>query len=91
MDITLRPGAVAAETEYGTALLDQSSGEYYTLNPTAALIMRTLLDGTLREQAVEQFAVTYGISAREAEIEAEGVLVGENAPADYFRRFFTVT
>ncbi|GAA2970677.1 lasso peptide biosynthesis PqqD family chaperone [Streptomyces enissocaesilis] len=66
MGITLRPGVVAAETEYGTALLDQSSGAYYTLNPTAALIMRTLLDGAPREQAVEQFAATYGISVREA-------------------------
>ncbi|GAA2970688.1 lasso peptide biosynthesis B2 protein [Streptomyces enissocaesilis] len=28
--------------------------------------------------------------AAHAWIEAEGVLVGENAPADYFRRFFTV-
>lgn len=66
LGITLRPGGVAAETEYGTALLDQSSGEHCTLNPTAALIMHTVLDGTPREQTVEQFAAAYGISVREA-------------------------
>lgn len=62
MSITLRPGVLATETEYGMALLDQDSGEYFTLNPTAALIVRTLLDGTTREQAVDKLTTTYDVS-----------------------------
>ncbi|MGV4982169.1 lasso peptide biosynthesis PqqD family chaperone [Streptomyces sp. NPDC001709] len=34
-----------AETDYGTVLLDERAGTYWELNPTAALVVRTLLDG----------------------------------------------
>ncbi|OSZ61240.1 HPr-rel-A system PqqD family protein [Streptomyces pharetrae CZA14] len=33
-----------AETQYGTVLLDQRTGEYWELNPTGALVVRTLMD-----------------------------------------------
>ncbi|MFJ4521606.1 lasso peptide biosynthesis PqqD family chaperone [Streptomyces sp. NPDC088810] len=35
----------AAETDYGTVLLDEQAGAYWELNPTATLVVRTLLDG----------------------------------------------
>ncbi|MFF4486285.1 lasso peptide biosynthesis PqqD family chaperone [Streptomyces sp. NPDC001544] len=34
-----------AETDYGTVLLDERAGFYWELNPTATLVVRTLLDG----------------------------------------------
>ncbi|MEZ3180945.1 lasso peptide biosynthesis PqqD family chaperone [Streptomyces pimonensis] len=34
-----------AETDYGTVLLDEQAGTYWELNPTATLVVRTLLDG----------------------------------------------
>ena len=34
-----------AETDYGTVLLDERAGNYWELNPTATLVVRTLLDG----------------------------------------------
>lgn len=34
-----------AETDYGTVLLDERAGSYWELNPTATLVVRTLLDG----------------------------------------------
>ncbi|MHC3474736.1 lasso peptide biosynthesis PqqD family chaperone [Streptomyces sp. 7R007] len=34
-----------AETDYGTVLLDERAGAYWELNPTATLVVRTLLDG----------------------------------------------
>jgi hypothetical protein len=34
-----------AETDYGTVLLDERVGSYWELNPTATLVVRTLLDG----------------------------------------------
>ena len=45
MALTLRPGVSTADTDYGTTLLDERSGEYFTLNPTGALVLRTLLGG----------------------------------------------
>ncbi|MFF3336294.1 lasso peptide biosynthesis PqqD family chaperone [Streptomyces sp. NPDC002888] len=43
----LRFGAdvATAETDYGTVLLDERSGSYWELNPTATLVVRTLIDG----------------------------------------------
>lgn len=67
MTMTLRPGVVTADTEYGMALLDQSSGEYYTLNPTAAVIVRALLDGTTTDQAVTALTGQYDVSAEQVQ------------------------
>ncbi|GAA3502754.1 hypothetical protein GCM10019016_098630 [Streptomyces prasinosporus] len=74
MTMTLRPGVVTADTEYGMALLDQDSGEYYTLNPTAALIVRTLLDGTSAEAAVTALTDTYDVSAEQVEEDIDRIL-----------------
>ncbi|MEU0659501.1 lasso peptide biosynthesis PqqD family chaperone [Streptomyces lavendulocolor] len=74
MTMNLRPGVVTADTEYGMALLDQSSGEYYTLNPTAALIVRTLLKGTSTEQAVTALTDTYDVSAEQVEEDIARIL-----------------
>ncbi|MGA4863609.1 lasso peptide biosynthesis PqqD family chaperone [Streptomyces lavendulocolor] len=74
MTMNLRPGVVTADTEYGMALLDQSSGEYYTLNPTAALIVRTLLEGTSTEQAVTTLTDTYDVSAEQVEEDIARIL-----------------
>ena len=76
MTFTLRDGVAAADTDYGTTLLDEDSGQYWTLNPTAALALRTLLNGGTTAQAVreltEQYAVDAGIASRDVE-----ALVGE--------------
>ncbi|MGW1958558.1 lasso peptide biosynthesis PqqD family chaperone [Streptomyces sp. NPDC001920] len=74
MTMTLRPGVVTADTEYGMALLDQNSGEYYTLNPTAALIVRTLLEGTSRQQAVTALTGRYDVSAEQVEEDITRIL-----------------
>jgi PqqD family protein of HPr-rel-A system len=74
MTMTLRPGVVTADTEYGMALLDQSSGEYYTLNPTAAVIVRALLDGTTTDQAVTALTDQYDVSAEQVEEDISRIL-----------------
>ncbi|MFF1278844.1 lasso peptide biosynthesis PqqD family chaperone [Streptomyces marokkonensis] len=74
MTMTLRPGVVTADTEYGMALLDQNSGEYFTLNPTAALIVRTLLDGTSRQQAVTTLTDQYDVTAEQVEEDITRIL-----------------
>ena len=67
MTLALRDGVSTADTDYGITVLDEDSGEYFTLNPSAALVLRTLLDGGTAEQAVraltEQYAVDAGTAA----------------------------
>ena len=41
MTLKLRDGVSAADTDYGIALLDEDSGQYWILNPTAALALRS--------------------------------------------------
>jgi coenzyme PQQ synthesis protein D (PqqD) len=76
MTLALRDGVAAADTDYGITLLDEGSGRYWTLNPTAALALRTLLDGGTTAAAArtltEQYAVDAGTATRDVE-----ALVGE--------------
>jgi hypothetical protein len=53
MTLKLRDGVSATDTDYGMALLDEDNGQYWNLNPTAALALRTLLDGGTMAQAVQ--------------------------------------
>ncbi len=55
-----------AETDYGAALLDENSGEYWNLNPTGALIVQTLLEGGTPDRAVEDLTKEYRVDAEEA-------------------------
>jgi Coenzyme PQQ synthesis protein D (PqqD) len=66
MALTLRPGVFHTETEYGIVLLDGNSGEYYDLNPTGALVLRTLLTGATAEQAAQALTEQYAIGLDDA-------------------------
>ncbi|MGW6024250.1 lasso peptide biosynthesis PqqD family chaperone [Streptomyces sp. NPDC055099] len=52
--MALRFGAnvSAADTDYGTVLLDERAGEYWELNPTATLVVKTLMAGGDEADAV---------------------------------------
>jgi len=77
MTLKLRNGVSSADTDYGIVLLDEDSGQYWNLNPTAALVLRTLLHGGTRMQAVqeltEQFAVDADIANRDVEDLVDGL------------------
>ncbi|MEV2256900.1 lasso peptide biosynthesis PqqD family chaperone [Streptomyces sp. NPDC050147] len=45
MNLTLRPGVCTTDTPDGMVLLDEATGRYWQLNRTAALVLRTLIDG----------------------------------------------
>ncbi|WP_372405061.1 lasso peptide biosynthesis PqqD family chaperone [Streptomyces luteireticuli] len=45
MTFALRPDVSATDTDHGMVLLDESTGRYWQLNGTGALILHTLLDG----------------------------------------------
>lgn len=66
MALKLRPGIFEAETEYGIVLLDGDSGEYYDLNPTGALVLRSLLDGATTGQAAQTLTEQYAVGLDDA-------------------------
>jgi hypothetical protein len=76
MTLKLRDGVSAADTDYGMALLDEDSGQYWNLNPTAALALRTLLDGGTTAQAAQELTEQYAVDADTASQDIDN-LVGE--------------
>jgi hypothetical protein len=66
MALTLRPGVYEAETEYGIVLLDSDSGEYYDLNGTGAVVLRSLLAGATAEQAAKALTEEYAVGLADA-------------------------
>ena len=76
MTLTLRDGVSTADTDYGLMLLDEDSGQYWNLNPTAAVVLRTLLDGGTPEQAVRELTDQYQVDAHTANRDVQD-LVGE--------------
>jgi Coenzyme PQQ synthesis protein D (PqqD) len=61
MTLKLRDGISTADTEYGIALLDEDSGQYFNLNPTGALVLRTLLEGGTPAQAAQELTEQYAV------------------------------
>jgi Coenzyme PQQ synthesis protein D (PqqD) len=61
MTLKLREGLSLAQTDYGIAVLDERSGQYWNLNPTGALVLRTLLDGATVEQAAQDLSKEYTV------------------------------
>ena len=76
MTLKLRDGVSAADTDYGTVLLDEDSGRYWNLNPTAALVVRSLLAGGTPEQAAQQLAERYQVAAETAGRDVRELLDG---------------
>uniref|UniRef100_A0AAU3IAQ5 Lasso peptide biosynthesis PqqD family chaperone n=1 Tax=Streptomyces sp. NBC_01393 TaxID=2903851 RepID=A0AAU3IAQ5_9ACTN len=63
-----------AETDYGTVLLDEQGGDYWELNPTATLVVRTLLDGGEETDAAAALIREFDIDQKQA-LQDVGTLV----------------
>jgi coenzyme PQQ synthesis protein D (PqqD) len=74
MSLRLRNGVSSADTDYGIALLDEDSGQYWNLNPTAALVLRTLLDGGTPAQAARALTEQYAVDAETAGRDVQDVV-----------------
>jgi Coenzyme PQQ synthesis protein D (PqqD) len=79
MTMRLRTGVSSAETDYGIMLLDEDSGRYWNLNPTAALVLRTLLDGGTPDQAADELSEQYAVEAAAAGRDVRELLDGLRA------------
>ena len=71
MTLKLRDGVSTAATEYGIALLDEDSGQYWNLNPSGALVLRRLLDGGTLARAMEELTKQYAVDADTATRDVE--------------------
>jgi hypothetical protein len=76
MTLKLRNGVSTAETDYGTTLLDEDSGQYWNLNPTGVLVLRTLLEGGTPAQAVQELTAQYAVDAETASRDVEDLVGG---------------
>lgn len=76
MTLKLRNGVSSADTDYGIVLLDEDSGQYWNLNPTAALVLRTLLHGGTRMQAVQELTEQFAVEADTANRDVEDLVDG---------------
>ncbi|MBV9845295.1 MAG: lasso peptide biosynthesis PqqD family chaperone [Kutzneria sp.] len=57
----LRDDVTSAETDDGVVLLDEHTGRYWQLNPTAGLVLRDLRDGRSLDDIAEDLATRYRI------------------------------
>ncbi|GHI98028.1 PqqD family peptide modification chaperone [Streptomyces olivaceus] len=62
----LRESAHAVLTDEGGAILDERTGRWTHLTPTASAALLLLLAGTTEDQAARRFAERYGITAEQA-------------------------
>jgi Coenzyme PQQ synthesis protein D (PqqD) len=76
MTLKLRDGVSTAETDYGTTLLDEDSGQYWNLNPTGVLVLSTLLEGGTPAQAVQELTAQYAVDAETATRDVEDLVGG---------------
>jgi hypothetical protein len=74
--LTLRPGVSTADTDYGTTLLDEDSGEYFTLNPTGTLVLGTLLSGGTPDEAARALTEQYDVDAETANRDVADLIGG---------------
>jgi hypothetical protein len=74
--LKLRDGVSAADTDYGIALLDEDSGEYWNLNPTGALVLRTLLAGGTSTDAAQTLVERYDVDVDSASRDVRDLLGG---------------
>jgi hypothetical protein len=76
MTLKLRERVSATDTEYGIVLLDEDSGEYWNLNPTGALVVRTMLDGGSAADATRRLIEQYAIDPDTARGDVDDLVAG---------------
>jgi ribosomal protein L18 len=76
MALHLRTDVCTAETDYGTVLLDERSGDYWQLNATGALVVQTLLAGGTQAEAVAALVDRFEVDESQAGDDVTALLDG---------------
>ncbi|MFJ8667052.1 lasso peptide biosynthesis PqqD family chaperone [Streptomyces sp. NPDC093600] len=63
-----------ADTDYGTVLLDERAGEYWELNPSGSLVVRTLMAGGDEADAVAALVGEFEIDLAQASRDVEALV-----------------
>jgi coenzyme PQQ synthesis protein D (PqqD) len=74
MSVKLRDSLTVTDTEYGIVLLDETRGEYWNLNPTGALILRSVLAGRTPEQAARELVEEFDVGSEAARADVGALL-----------------
>lgn len=74
MTITLAPDIAATEVEHETVLLDERRGRYFKLNPTGALVLRTLLGGEDADRAAAVLSERFDIDPQQARADVSALI-----------------
>ncbi|MER5261745.1 lasso peptide biosynthesis PqqD family chaperone [Actinosynnema sp. NPDC002837] len=74
MPLRIRDGVSTADTEYGTVLLDERTGDYWQLNPTGAEVVRLLLAGRTPDEAVQALTEQFEVDEPQARSDVETLL-----------------
>ncbi|SHN31010.1 PqqD family peptide modification chaperone [Streptomyces yunnanensis] len=91
----LRESAHPVLTDEGGSILDERTGRWTELTPTAAAAVMLLLSCSTKEQAADRLAERYGIPSGQAAADvrtvadalaAKGLVPTENAPSPRHRR-----
>jgi Coenzyme PQQ synthesis protein D (PqqD) len=72
----LAPDIAAVDTEYGMALLHQVRGQYWSLNPTAVIVLRSALESGDPEHAVNRLMDAYDVDGKVAAEDVAGLVDG---------------
>jgi len=72
----LRDDVSVADTDYGQVLLDERTGRYWQLNPTAVIVVRVLLDGGDENAAVSQLTSTCEVDSERARQDVSALVTG---------------
>lgn len=76
MTFKLREGVFTAETDDGITLLDEDNDQYWTLNPSAAVALRTLLDGGTEADAARTLTEEYEVDLDTAHQDVQELVGG---------------
>ncbi|MBB1244312.1 lasso peptide biosynthesis PqqD family chaperone [Streptomyces durbertensis] len=74
MALRFRADVSTADTDYGTVLLDERAGEYWELNPTGSVVVRTLMAGGDEAAASDALTAEFDIDRARAEQDVAALL-----------------
>ncbi|MEV0384990.1 lasso peptide biosynthesis PqqD family chaperone [Nonomuraea sp. NPDC050643] len=72
----LAPDISAVDTDYGIALLHHARGQYWNLNPSGAIVLRSALESDDLGRAVEALMSEYDVARPTAEKDVGDVVGG---------------
>jgi len=72
--LSIRSGISRVRTDYGDVILDEGKGFYWHANPTAVLVLDTIVEGGDADQAVERIVEEFGIDQSTARSDVETLL-----------------